>query len=160
MSDGSVSQGDVLRAIQELRTEVRSDVAAIKNELSASFQSGLAAVNLAIATLTESHHRQVIEQERRNAEFAHRTRLDELIEQVHGHSNKISAHEIQIQTNIKRLAETQLCTEDLEKRIDATDHHIDANQLGLLHGTLGYVIASLLTVAGAAAGFAFNHFIK
>ncbi|GAC1637562.1 MAG: hypothetical protein NVS4B2_26410 [Chloroflexota bacterium] len=160
----TISQGDILKAVQDLRTELRADVQNLKGELSGSFQTGLSAVNLAVAALTEAHHRAVIEQEKRNAEFAQRTRVDELIGQVHGHSNRLSAIDMRLHLTTKQMDQLESCTNELDARMNAGNldvtQRMDTATISMLRGTLGYIVLSAITVGGALAGYVASHFLR
>lgn len=102
------------------------------------------------AGLTESHHRNVLEQERRNATFAPQSRLEELITQVHEHGNKI-----QINNTTAVLMDREITAIKAQLNSDETDTH--NRHYGLMTTAAGWVFSIVMLLLSIGVGFLVAH---
>ena len=122
----------------------------LKTEIVAQINAGLTSLQVCIAQLTEAHHRSMLDQERRNATFAPQTRLEELISQVHGHSNKIQ--EVDTKTF---LLDQSLSTVKTQLRDDEQSSH--NRSFGLLTTTAGWVFSIVMALVMLGLGILVSH---
>ncbi len=139
---------DLASSDADLRT-LRA-ITLLKSEIIAQLNAGLTNLQICISQLTESHHRNILEQERRNATFAPQTRLEELINQVHEHSNKI-----QINDTTATLMNRDLT--DLKSQLKSDESDTHNRHYGLLTTTAGWVFSIVMLLISIGIGFLVAH---
>ncbi len=139
---------DDLSPVDDLRT-LRA-ITALKAEITTQISVGLTALQVVITNLTETHHRALLEQERRNATFAPQSRLEELINQVHDHSNKIQA--VDTRTYIMDKDLTCLKDQNHEQEQKGRDR-----SFGMLTTTAGWIFTIVLALVMLGLGVLVNH---
>ena len=77
--------------------KVLEAINSLDGKFTTALNTGMASLNAAILTLTESHHRSLLEQERRNSQFVTVNRADAL-------ANRVDALETGRVTNAERIA--------------------------------------------------------
>ncbi len=122
----------------------------LKTEIIAQLNAGLTNLQICISQLTETHHRNVLEQERRNATFAPQTRLEELITQVHDHGNKI-----QINNTTSVLMDREITALKAQLNSDESDTH--NRHYGLMTTAAGWVFSIVLLLLSIGIGFLVAH---
>ncbi len=142
MTDDLLSPADDLRTLRAITT--------LKAEITAQIGAGLTALQIVITQLTETHHRALLEQERRNATFAPQTRLEELIIQVHDHSNKIQA--VDTKSYIMEKDLSALKDQQHEQEQKGRDR-----SFGMLTTTAGWIFTIVLAMVMLGLGVLVNH---
>jgi len=142
MTDDLLSPADDLRTLRAITT--------LKAEITAQISAGLTALQIVITQLTETHHRALLEQERRNATFAPQSRLEELIVQVHDHGNKIQAID----------TKSFLMDKDLSTMKDQQHEQEQKGRdrsFGMLTTTAGWIFTIVLAMVMLGLGVLVNH---
>ena len=122
----------------------------LKTEIIAQLNVGLTNLQVCIAQLTETHHRTILEQERRNATFAPQTRLEELISQVHDHGNKI-------QINNTTAALMSRDVDDLKAQLKSDENDTHNRHYGLMTTAAGWVFSIVMLILSIGIGFLVAH---
>ncbi len=122
----------------------------LKTEIIAQLNAGLTNLQICISQLTESHHRTILEQERRNATFAPQTRLEELINQVHDHGNKI-----QINNTTAVLMARDV--DELKSQIKSDENDSHNRHYGLMTTAAGWVFSIVMLLLSIGIGFLVAH---
>lgn len=139
---------DDLSPVDDLRT-LRA-ITALKAEITTQISVGLTALQVVITNLTETHHRALLEQERRNATFAPQSRLEELISQVHDHSNKIQA----VDTRTYIMDKDLTCLKDMSHEAEQKGRD---RSFGMLTTTAGWIFTIVLALVMLGLGVLVNH---
>lgn len=146
----TVNETDILRAVKQL-----------EDKLTLAIHTGLQAVYAALAQITERHHRAMLQQERRNASFADRDRVEALAHLVSSNTASISSltgHLQELNTRIDKLAD-QLTAHD-EHRDQQTRELValmNERSFSLFSGTTGYLVTALLIGSTAILTFILSH---
>jgi len=118
--------------------------------LEGKLTAGLQAVNISIATLTEMHHKAILEQERRNSSFATLERLDavgrrvdELVAGFAARGERMDAAERQIARQESQLTQV----------LDA----MNARSVSLLTSTSGWLVLAVITIGSNVLTFLLAH---
>jgi len=122
----------------------------LKTEIIAQLNAGLTNLQICISQLTESHHRNILEQERRNATFAPQTRLEELINQVHEHGNKI-----QINNTTAVLMDRDIAS--IKAQLTSDEHDTHDRHYGLMTTAAGWVFSIVMLILSIAVGYLVAH---
>ncbi len=122
----------------------------LKTEIIAQLNAGLTNLQICIAQITETHHHNLLEQERRNATFAPQSRLEELVSQVHDHGNKI-------QVNNTTAALMSRDVEALKAQINADESDTHNRHYGLMTTAAGWVFSIVLLLMSIGVGFLVAH---
>ncbi len=139
---------DLASSDADLRT-LRA-ITLLKTEIIAQLNAGLANLQICISQLTESHHRTILEQERRNATFAPQTRLEELITQVHDHGNKI-----QVNNTTAVLMDRDIAA--LKAQLDSDENDSHNRHFGLMTTAAGWVFSIVMLLLSIGIGFLVAH---
>jgi hypothetical protein len=89
-------------------------ISRLRQDFMTALNEGLASVNLAIAQLHEKHNATVLEQERRNATFADRARVELIAEHVHDHTASLNEQ----RDRLTRLETAVQEVSGLDRRLD------------------------------------------
>jgi hypothetical protein len=116
--------------------DIRSFLGELEQKLNATITAGLAAVNLAIANLTEAHHRALIEQERRNSQFAARDRVDDLARRLD-----------RTEGQLDRVGRLEAAIDKLAQSISQLEQKTNAYGLKVLGGATGYLVILIINMS-------------
>jgi phosphate starvation-inducible protein PhoH len=134
---GYDGEAQVLHALSEL-----------EQRLSLALNTGLAAVTQSIAQLAEQHHRTQLEQEKRNASFADRSRLEEL-------AGKVSA----MDTTTVLLAQMRKDIDADRSRLDQLESMVNERALRFAHGAIGYIVMFLVMLSSNVLVYILAHLV-
>lgn len=99
---------------REILTLLRS----LEDRLTSTINTGLAAVNLAISTMQDQHNRALLDQEKRNATFAERIRVEDVAKHTHDTAGKLT-------TIIYRIGELERACNKHDQELASLDRRFD-----------------------------------
>lgn len=133
--------------------EVLKALSALEDKLMAAINSGLAAVNLALAHLTDMHHNAMLEQERRNSKFADRAHVDSL-------SRQMADISTELRSRVRQMERLEKSDQDLEKQIDRLRDQVAKRSFTLLTGANGYLVTAIIVLSSVVLTFLLTHVVK
>ena len=135
MSEQSNADLAILKAVQ-----------ALDEKLSKALTTQTQTLTRSIQQLADRHSDSLLQQEKRNANFADRTRVESVAD--HGHQNANA-----IQNILFRVSESEKRVVELAAEIQTVRATMNERAVGLLSGTNGYLITfiSLVVVSVIAA---------
>jgi uncharacterized protein (DUF3084 family) len=124
----------------------------LHRDLSSKIEDGLEAVQREIAVLSDSHNRALLEQERRNSEFATRDRVEAVASNVHSLSNNVTGALLKIASLEKA------CTEH-QGRLDRLTELVNERAISFLSTTNGQLFLAALTLVSVGLAFVLGHLV-
>lgn len=129
--------------------EYDSLIAAISG-LEVKLTSGLQSVTISIATLTEMHHKAILEQERRNSSFATLERLDGVIHRLDDLVAGFAARNARLDA-----LDRQMNRQDAQ--IAQLAESVSSRSMSTLTTATGWLVIALITVASNVLTFLLAH---
>ncbi len=129
--------------------EYDSLIAAISG-LEIKLTSGLQSVTTSIATLTEMHHKAILEQERRNSSFATLERLDGVVRRLDDLVAGFAARNERLDA-----LDRQLNRQDAQ--IAQLTESVSSHSVSTLTTATGWLVIALITVASNVLTFLLAH---
>jgi chromosome segregation ATPase len=120
--------------------DMRELIGELEQKLNATIAAGLSAVNLAIAQLTEAHHKSLLEQERRNSQFASRDRVDDV-------ARRLDRTETQLADRSDRLGKIEQAIDNLARTIASLESKTSSQSLRLLGSASGYLVILIINMS-------------
>ena len=140
----------VLRALASLKTEIESLLNQVHNSLQVS-----------ISKLQEDHARALLEQERRNSQFADRDRVEDVARNVHTLASSVTTNQLRIAKLETADSELRACIEkvrvDLSSEISGLSKTICERSFVLWGSTTGYLVTALLMVCVSVLTYVLTH---
>lgn len=130
--------------------EILKAVQALEDKLTGVINAGLQGVNMAIAALSDQHHKALLDQERRNGLFAERQRVEDVARNVHELSNQLTGY-------LFRLSEVEKSTDRLDGRLLEVAEVTSSRSFSLLSGISGYLVMLILMLCSNLLTFLLAH---
>jgi hypothetical protein len=134
-------EATVLRAIATLKDELTRTINERHDELARQ-----------IHDLAEEHNHALLDQERRNAHFADRDRVEDIARNVHDAITTIT-------TAILRIGKLETSYLHLENKIDSASQQSTEQTFHLLGGGAGYLITALLLLSSNLLVYILSHLV-
>jgi hypothetical protein len=135
----------------------------LEAKLTAALNTDLQAVNVAISALADSHHRALLEQERRNSSFADRDRVEQIATHVHTNANELLSM-------VHRVSKLEQCTEIIQgdlgtlaplksvaDRLTQLEEIVEARHTLFTANTIGYLVTFAAILVSAIVAFVLAH---
>jgi hypothetical protein len=136
---------------------VMEAITSLDTKLTAALNTGLTALNTALVQLTEAHHRALLEQERRNSQFATLAHAEQLSRRVDSMADSAARREEQIKSLREVLATTTLHHDqqiaDIEKRLSQDADHSFLQTSNIV----GYLATAIISGLAVTLAFLLTH---
>lgn len=119
-------------------------------KLTAAIATGLATVNTSITALAERHNSALLEQERKNASFADRERVESVARNVHDARNEVTGL-------LLRVGKCEQAEQKLQAALDALAEQVDTRSLKMLSGANGYLVSLLVVFISVVLTYVLTH---
>ena len=122
--------------------QILKAVQALDQKLSEALNRQTRTLTASIQALADRHNEALLQQEKRNATFAERTRVESVAEHGHDSANHITNLLARVATTEKRIVE-------LAAGLEACQRSITEKAVGFLAGANGYLVTFIVMVTVA-----------